>query len=152
MKETEIVELQRKSDNKQFYLAKVGMFYHAYDAAAYALSRVTGYKVREILRRSGDKVLIAGFPINKLPEVKFHITNAGGLIDDKTSTEDMICFYNLNSEPVEIEICEEKKFTGGYSKLLDLIANYNLSNSTPMDAMMFLYRIQCRLNTKKEEE
>jgi DNA mismatch repair ATPase MutS len=68
MKETDIIALQKNSNGKNMYLVKVGMFYHAYDSAAFAIARLMHYKVKRKHRRNGD-VLVAGFPIPQLENI-----------------------------------------------------------------------------------
>ncbi len=50
------------------YLMLVGQFYHAYQRAAFALTRITGYKVLKIERKSGTYYKL-GFSIKQLPQV-----------------------------------------------------------------------------------
>ena len=45
MTEKEILQEQESNNQKAFYLIAVGMFYHAYGCGAFALARVTGYRV-----------------------------------------------------------------------------------------------------------
>ena len=47
MTEQELIDRQRARSDGTFYLMKVGMFYHAYDAGAYAHnSRMAGRSFR----------------------------------------------------------------------------------------------------------
>lgn len=62
MTEKEICELQHENDNTELYLQLSGMFWRAFDGGAFALARVTGYKV--IRRKSGRPML--GFPQSAL--------------------------------------------------------------------------------------
>ena len=43
MKERDLIGLQEKADNQKLYLIKVGMFYHAYNAGAYAIAKLMHY-------------------------------------------------------------------------------------------------------------
>ena len=45
MTEKEILQQQESNGQTAFCLMAVGMFYHAYDCGAFALSRATGYRV-----------------------------------------------------------------------------------------------------------
>ena len=69
MTEQELIDRQRARNDGTFYLMKVGMFYHAYDAGAYALARTMGYRVKCKPRKGGDGVLVSGFPIASLEKV-----------------------------------------------------------------------------------
>ena len=59
MTEQELIDRQRARNDGTFYLMKVGMFYHAYDAGAYALARTMGYRVKCKPRKGGDGVLVS---------------------------------------------------------------------------------------------
>lgn len=67
MTEKELLELQTATGRQ--YLMLVGQFYHAYNGAAFALARVTGYQVRKVQRRSGT-FYVLGFNAQQLPKVK----------------------------------------------------------------------------------
>lgn len=138
MKELELIEKQKSSDNKYLYLVKVGMFYHAYDAAAYAISRLMHYKIKRKHRRSGD-VLVAGFPISGIQKAISMITSAGGEISNET--EDVIVFSRIDASADEKMIVEEKETNKNRSiiyPLVDAIKSFDLMNSSPMNAMHFI--------------
>lgn len=66
MTEKELIELQQSSGKQ--YLMLVGQFFHAYQGAAFALARVTGYQVRKVKRRSGVFYML-GFNASQLSKV-----------------------------------------------------------------------------------
>ena len=68
MKERDLIGLQEKADNQKLYLIKVGMFYHAYNAGAYAIAKLMHYKIKRKHRKEGD-ILVAGFPVANLQNV-----------------------------------------------------------------------------------
>lgn len=138
MKELELIEKQKSSDNKYLYLVKVGMFYHAYDAAAYAISRLMHYKIKRKHRRGGD-VLVAGFPISGIQKAIDMITLAGGEVSKEA--EDAIVFSGIDASVDEDMIVEEKENKKNMAinyPLVDAIKSFDLMNSSPMNAMHFI--------------
>jgi len=138
MKELELIKKQKSSDNKYLYLVKVGMFYHAYDAAAYAISRLMHYKIKRKHRRAGD-VLVAGFPISGIQKAIDMITSAGGEISKEA--EDVIVFSGIDASADEKMIVEEKEIKQNMAinyPLVDAIKSFDLMNSSPMNAMHFI--------------
>ena len=138
MKELELIEKQKSGDNKYLYLVKVGMFYHAYDAAAYAISRLMHYKIKRKHRRGGD-VLVAGFPISGIQKAIDMITSAGGEVSKEA--EDVIVFSGIDASADEKMIVEEKDIKQNMAinyPLVDAIKSFDLMNSSPMNAMHFI--------------
>ena len=86
MTEQDILRRQEINGQREYYLMLMGQFYHAYGHGAFALSRVTGYRVMRKQRRGGE-VLTVGFPINCLERVQTRIQENKGQIrqlDEKT--------------------------------------------------------------------
>lgn len=138
MKELELIEKQKSGDNKYLYLVKVGMFYHAYDAAAYAISRLMHYKIKRKHRRGGD-VLVAGFPISGIQKAIDMITSAGGEVSKEA--EDAIVFSGIDASADEKMIVEEKEIKQNMAinyPLVEAIKSFDLMNSSPMNAMHFI--------------
>lgn len=138
MKELELIKKQKSGDNKYLYLVKVGMFYHAYDAAAYAISRLMHYKIKRKHRRGGD-VLVAGFPISGIQKAIDMITSAGGEVSKEA--EDVIVFSGIDASADEKMIVEEKEIKQNMAinyPLVDAIKSFDLMNSSPMNAMHFI--------------
>ena len=138
MKELELIEKQKSGDNKYLYLVKVGMFYHAYDAAAYAISRLMHYKIKRKHRRGGD-VLVAGFPISGIQKAIEMIISAGGEVSKEA--EDVIVFSGIDASEDEKMIVEEKEIKQNMAindPLVDAIKSFDLMNSSPMNAMHFI--------------
>ena len=69
MTEQELIRKQEEGGNETLYLMKVGMFFHAYDAGAFALARLMHYRVKRKARKGGREVLVAGFPADSPPTV-----------------------------------------------------------------------------------
>lgn len=162
MTEREICDRQREEGNSMFYLIRVGLFYHAYDHGAYALSRLMGYSVVRKRRRWGE-VLVAGFPAQRLQAFKQTVLKHAGKL--KELDENTWSFHGVDGTPdpqmvkspsaaagpnAKMPLAESTKLESdgpaeGYSWLAEAVRNYNLSASTPLDAMLFLRQLQLEL-------
>ena len=155
MTEKEVLDLQNERGNQEFFLILIGSFLHAYGNGAFALSRATGYRVMRKQRKQLGEVLTAGFPIAKLDSVSEKILAAGGEIenvDDKTWI-----FRGIDGTPDENLISELINPTpgpspkrGGELGLADEILGFNLSMSTPMDAMNLIAKLQKQLKNNDD--
>ena len=148
MKEIEIIAQQKQSGNKKLYLMKVGMFYHAYNAAAFALAHLMHYKVKRRHRRCGD-VLVAGFPVSGIEKAINKIVDVGGSIDKRT--DDMIIFTGVDTSADESMIANDtanavNTSVVACSPLIDAIKNFDLMNSSPMNAMHFILVLKSMIN------
>jgi hypothetical protein len=144
MKERELIGLQEKTENQELYLIKVGMFYHAYNAGAYAIAKLMHYKIKRKHRKEGD-VLVAGFPIANLPNVIMCIEEKGGTICCRT--EDSIIFSGLDIIPEETLIKkDEPPVEVADSALRNAIRNFDLMNSSPINAMNFISILKSLIN------
>ena len=166
MTEKEILQQQETNGQTAFYLIAVGMFYHAYGCGAFALARATGYRVLRKHRKHGD-ILVCGFPANQLEMVLQRLREAGGEVEQ--TAEKTFLFCGLDGTPDESMIEEsEGKESGGQvhdcsmtayhatcppdSWLADELLSFNLSLSTPMDAMNLIARLQKRLREEQEQK
>ena len=164
MTEKEVLDLQQQSGNQELYLILIGSFLHAYGNGAFALSRVTGYRVMRKQRKQLGEILTTGFPISQLDNVRNKIYDAGGEIE-KVDEKTWI-FRGIDGKPDESVISEiinptpgpflrpsgsKRPFgssapkRGGELGLVDEIIGFNLSMSTPMDAMNFIAKLQQQL-------
>lgn len=151
MTEKEILEHQQQTDNTEFYLMLVGKFLHAYGHGAFALSRGTGYRVMRKARKDGE-IITSGFPVDRLESVRDRLRDAGGYIEqindklyrfggiDGTPDDNMVeasapSVKNSNATPGPIP-------ERGGEWLREAVIGYNLSMSTPMDAMNFIAKLQ----------
>ena len=66
MTEQELCEKQRENDNSEMYLQLRGNFWRAYNGAAFALARITGYQVKKL--KTIDRYVL-GFPERALDKV-----------------------------------------------------------------------------------
>ena len=151
MTEQELIKKQEAGGNETLYLMKVGMFFHAYNAGAFALARLMHYRVKRKARKGGREVLVAGFPADSLPTVAERIEAAGGKMLSKTdvwveftgldATED----DTLIDEPADTKKTVPENPTGEWERK---IMGYDLSCATPLDALNFLAGIQKELKNK----
>ena len=146
IKEQELISRQEESGNEVLCLMKIGFFFHAYNAGAYALARVMNYRVARKVRRSGLEMMTAGFPSEKLPSVLESITAAGGRI--LSQTDDCVEFTGVDYTPDGVVVIEKEKkvkILAGSPQETDLskmILSYDLYRSSPMDAMLFIAKLQ----------
>lgn len=154
MTEQEIIEKQRKSNNTELYLLRVGMFFHAYDAAAFAVARLTGYKVMRRQRRMGE-VLTCGFPTAKLQDVKTLAEKAGAVMRHATQDDDSLWLLtgaDAAEDPALIA-ADEGPATGSMDKnelLAELkevrreLLGINLAELSPKEVVLSVRNIQIR--------
>lgn len=160
MTEQEILIRQEASGNTEFFMILIGRFLHAYGNGAFALARITGYHVRRKRRKVGE-VLVLGFPIDRLDSVRDKIRDAGGDVEsvdnktwmfrgvDGTPDDKMISEPKQAEEQQEITVppVTTSMPTGHADNnwLVEAVRSFDLSMSTPMDAMMFLNSLKQRL-------
>ena len=148
IKEQELINKQEESGNEVLCLMKIGFFFHAYNAGAYALARVMNYRVARKVRRSGLEMMTAGFPSEKLPSVLESITAAGGRI--LSQTDDCVKFTGIDYTPDGVVVIEKEKKAKALapdeplheSELAKMIRSYDLLHSAPLDAMIFIAKLQ----------
>jgi DNA mismatch repair ATPase MutS len=143
IKEQELIKKQEESGNEVLCLMKIGYFFHAYNAGAYALARVMKYRVRKKVRRSGLEMITAGFPIDNLSSVLELITAAGGQI--LSQTDDWVEFTGIDctSEGIVVMEPEKKvKLEPQDANVIEAIRSFDLLHSTPLDAVNFVGYLQ----------
>lgn len=152
MTEQEIIA--RQGDGSECYLLQVGMFVHAYEGAAFAMARLTGYKVRRVHRKAGD-IHMLGFSASQLDSVSKRLQQAGVTVrqqgeglwtfagGDTTVDESLIAA----GKPASAR-ADKAGITPSAQTLLDEVLGYNLAASTPMAAMLFLSDLQQRYGKK----
>ena len=147
MTEQEITQQQEENGNRLFYLILVGSFLHAYGHGAFAVARLMGYRVKRKKRKWGE-VFMAGFPASRLDAFSQQLSEQGGRLeqtDDKTWT-----FSGIDGTPDPGMVCESvsaqpPEKTQDWTWLAETVRNYNLATSTPIEAMLFLQKIQMQL-------
>ena len=147
MTEKEVLDLQQQSGNQEFYLILVGSFLHAYGDGAFALSRATCYRVMRKQRKLLGEILTTGFPISQLDNVRNKIYDAGGemeKVNEKTwifrgidGTPDPQLLPSSGEEGLGVE--------AKYNAIIKSLLGFNLSMSTPMDAMNLIAKLQKQL-------
>ena len=154
MTEKEIIERQEENGNTLFYVMQIGMFYHAYGYGAFALSRITGYHVRLVHRRTLHDVCVCGFPVKKIDTVVQKMLEQSVVIDYLDDKNRLFSFSGADGTPDETMITETGKEDGEQMKestsiaaprlesLLDEIRSFNVAASTPMDAMILISKLQ----------
>lgn len=154
MTERDIIAQQEAADVR--YLMQVGMFVHAYEGAAFAVARVTGYQIRTVHRRAGD-IRMLGFGVAQLPAVVERLQAAGITVRQETdglwiftggdTTEDASLIAPAKpAKQRRAEAAEESSVSS--DSLLAEVLGYNLAASTPMAAMLFLSELQQRYGKK----
>lgn len=154
MTEQELIRKQEAGGNATLYLMKVGMFFHAYGAGAFALARLMHYRVKRKARKGGREVLVAGFPADSLPTVTERIEAAGGKVLVQTdtwveftgldATEDAALISPaLTPDPAASENRTASEAEEWKRRILD----YDLSGSTPLQALNFLADVQRELRS-----
>lgn len=72
--------LQRQQSSGKFFLVLQGNFYRAYNEAAFALHRVTGYKVFQKQGAGGEAYYQLGFNMKQIDDVIAKIEQQGGTV------------------------------------------------------------------------
>ena len=133
------------------FLMKVGLFIHAYEGAAFAIHRLTGYKIRLVHRRTGD-IRMLGFNASQQELVRGRLLEAGIKLRDEadglwsfeggdtTADESLITVTKTTKERSN----ETTAAQTSEKTLLAEVMGFNLSASTPMEAMIFLSDLQRR--------
>lgn len=170
MSEKEILEKQQQAGEHEFYLVRIGLFLRAYSNGAFALARTTGYRVLRKHRKQGD-IVTCGFPSSQFEQVRQRLIAAGAQVEeagedlwlirglDDTPDESMVCQEPPRTKGTTMTIVSDSHLTGGQSPcamsrtlgqspfdwLAEAIKSFNLSLSTPMDAMQFISSLQQEL-------
>lgn len=153
MTENELVQRQQEYGDKRFVVTKSGKFFSAYGCGAFALARATGYRVMRRQRKGGHFVLTTGFPEGRIENVLEQIVACGGRIEERS--EESFIFSGIDGRWDETLVVEQKPTESRKEKnnglrtdennLHDLILSFDLSRSTPMEAMNFIDRLQKRI-------
>lgn len=72
--------LQRQQSSGKYFLVLQGNFYRAYNEAAFALHRVTGYKVFQKQGAGGEAYYQLGFNMKQIDDVIAKIEQQGGTV------------------------------------------------------------------------
>ena len=163
MTEREILDRQEQGGQREFYLVRVGLFLRAYGCGAFALSRATGYRVVRQQRKRGA-VDVCGFPSAQLDLVRQRLQAAGAEVEQ--SGDDCWLFRGVDGTPDPAMVAEpahtpEPRLqtqyatteilpaADGYGWLAQAVKDFNLSQSTPMDAMVFMNTLQQEIRQRE---
>lgn len=143
--------MQEQCGNQEYFMIMIGSFINAYGHGAFALSRVTGYRVIRKQRKELGEIMSTGFQIASLDSVRAKILAAGGewdAVDDRTwafrgidGTPDLA----MVTDPKPRQQSQQPARPVHDSWLMDEVRRFNLSMSTPMDAMNLIARLQQRI-------
>lgn len=154
MTEQKIIALQASGPTR--YLMQVGMFVHAYEGAAFAMARLTGYKVRRVHRKAGD-IYMLGFNAEQVESVSNRLRGAGIALTKETEglwtfeggdTSVDLSLVTAKPKPTNSAPVNTGVPAAAEQSLTDEVLGYNLAASTPMAAMLFLSDLQQRYGKK----
>jgi hypothetical protein len=145
MTERELIARQQQLGDSSFMVSRCGSFFVAYGAAAFALARATGYRVMRRVRKGGVSVLSLGFPESRVEHVKNRITAAGGMVD--SSADDHFLFSGIDgSEDMSLVFTPTQRVKSAkrspIEEVYDGVMSFDISRSTPLDAMIRLAHLQ----------
>ena len=148
MTEQELINKQKEYGDSRFSVTRSGKFFCAYGCGAFALARATGYRVMRRPRKGGHCVLTTGFPESRLANVVEQIAACGGEIVEQEA--DCFVFTGIDGSEDDSLVSEQKppkehKAMGirkEEASLRERILSFDLSRSTPMEAMLFLDTLQ----------
>lgn len=150
----------KEEDNFSFiHLYKEGIFWKAYDHSAYLLcTQVRKLKVsRRVVKSCGGRVVSSvGFPIvhqeQTLPASLAIVSSSDNLLTlaapeqfDAEAYADWCSESNgLPDDAVHSYLCDRKKDINSVKEVLviDTIRNFDLANSTPLDALKLVNKLQ----------
>lgn len=153
MTERELIQQQQELGDSRFLVTRSGKFFSAYGCGAFALARATCYRVMHRQRKGGNFVLTTGFPESHVGKVMEQIIAAGGKIDRQD--DGSFVFSGIDGSEAEALVSIPEKTEGGQDRkgskssydnsLQAMILSFDLSRSTPMDAMNFIDLLQKRI-------
>ena len=157
----ELIAYQEQT--KRICLHKQGLFFRGYNSGALMLEKLMGYKVNVVFLKScGMQLCSAGFPSDNLEKVKVGIERQGGKILkanhlmieieglDFPCNETIVESYG---PPIRRPLAKKRLATPpAPATLAEQVAakllGYNMSNATPLEAMLFLDGLQRSLRTE----
>jgi hypothetical protein len=148
MTEQELINKQKEYGDSRFAVTRSGKFFCAYGCGAFALARATGYRVMRRPRKGGHCVLTTGFPESRLANVLEQIAACGGEIVVQEANS--FVFTGIDGSEDNGLVSEQKppkghKATGiqkDEAALREQVLSFDLTRSTPMEAMLFLDTLQ----------
>jgi hypothetical protein len=163
---TTVEKIDLAKSNKSFILFKEGLFYKCYNQDAMVFVKyVREYKVScKYIKSVGSKVYSIGFPASEVEKVKLSFkdisTKIGGKRFEVKSI--LIVFYLKDTESKKaykdwVEMQHKNKIvmqepetiypnTNKSERVLAMIRNYDLANSTPIDGLLFIQNLKEELD------
>lgn len=107
--------LQRQQSSGKYFLVLQGNFYRAYNDAAFALHRVTGYKVFQKQGAGGEAYYQLGFNMKQIDDVIAKIEQQGGTVTRFDREGKQFAFFGVDGsmdENLVTQPAENKKKRG----------------------------------------
>lgn len=107
--------LQRQQSSGKYFLVLQGNFYRAYNDAAFALHRVTGYKVFQKQGARGEAYYQLGFNMKQIDDVIAKIEQQGGTVTRFDREGKQFAFFGVDGsmdENLVTQPAENKKKRG----------------------------------------
>lgn len=107
--------LQRQQASGKYFLVLQGNFYRAYNDAAFALHRVTGYKVFQKQGAGGEAYYQLGFNMKQIDDVIAKIEQQGGTVTRFDREGKQFAFFGVDGsmdENLVTQPAENKKKRG----------------------------------------
>lgn len=113
MTDEEIRRIQQENGNSEMFLHQRGMFWNAYDGAAFALARVTECQLK---KRKATNRYELGFSKSELPKVLMQMEEHGMKVTRDSRNLKLIRFSGGNTEPDDELLNSRKKRKTGPTK------------------------------------
>ena len=165
-------KIQCSADKTQFTLYKEGLFYKCYNEDAMVFSKcVKDYKISvKFVKNVGAMVMSLGFPISSVAKGNMSLEFISEKIGAKKNEEnvDNVVFildnanvkrnYNIRAEALKqemaVDMLKEPELPYKSIDVLDSIANmikdFDLANSTPMQGLNFIQQLKSVLNNREK--
>lgn len=103
------VLLARQQKSGKMFLVLQGNFYRAYNEAAFAVHRVTGYRVFKKVTASGDVYYQLGFNLKQIDDVLAKIEQKGGQVTRFDQAGTQFAFTGLDGSVDEQLLSESRQ-------------------------------------------
>lgn len=152
MTDEEIRRIQQENGNSEMFLHQRGMFWNAYDGAAFALARVTECQLK---KRKATNRYELGFSKSELPKVLMQMEEHGMKVTRDSRNLKLIRFSGGNTEPDDELLNSRKKRKTGPTKaeiktlleiraeLLDINLADETMNYTVLSRLVRRLQVKC---------
>ena len=143
-----VKEILDKENGKYITCYKQGAFWVCYEQSAYLVCLLRGYKpVKKFVKNCKQEVVTIGFPANALEQ--WIDDTSIETIERSEKTVSLLWKLDFNSHDfIKWKDAIENSMIKKDSKELSLekqILNFSLANSTPIEAFLFLQKLQLEL-------